>query len=177
METTAPPRWLLRTIRCIDALGDWSGKLFCWLIVPMIAGVSYEVFARYLFNAPTIWAYDLTYMLYGSHFMLGAAYTLGKKGHVRTDFFYDRWSPRTQGWIDAVSYLFFFFPAMLFFFIMGLDEARHSWSILEKSDASPWRPPIYPFKSVLPVTACLLLIQGVAEFLKSAYAALRGKWL
>ena len=177
METNAPPRWLLRTIRFIDTIGDWSGKIFCWLIVPMILGVSYEVFVRYVFNAPTVWAYDATYMLYGAHFMLGAAYTLSKGGHVRTDFFYANWSPRTQGWVDTVSYLCFFFPAMILFFVRGLDEAVHSWSILEKSDASPWRPPLYPLKTVLPITAGLMLIQGVAEFLKSAHAALKGRWL
>ena len=117
METSAPPRWLLRTIRFIDTIGDWSGKIFAWLIVPMIVGVSYEVFVRYVFNAPTIWAYDVTYMLYGSHFMLGAAYTLSKGGHVRTDFFYANWSQRTQGWVDAVSYLLFFFPKLTMEFL------------------------------------------------------------
>lgn len=173
-----PPKALLFIIRLIDStVGEWSGKLFAWLIVPMIGGVTYEVFARYLFNAPTIWAYDITYMLYGSHFMLGAAYTLYKGGHIRTDFFYNNWSPRVQGRVDAISYLLFFFPGIFFFLLSGWDEALHSWSILEKSDASPWRPPLYPFKTVIPFTALILLLQGVSEFLKSAYAALKGEWL
>ena len=178
MIEKSPPKTLLFIIRLIDfTVGEWSGKLFAWLIVPMIGGITYEVFARYLFNAPTILAYDITYMLYGSHFMLGAAYTLYKRGHIRTDFFYSNWSPRVQGRVDAISYLLFFFPGMLFFLLAGWDEALYSWSILEKSDASPWRPPLYPFKSVIPFTAFLLLLQGVSEFLKSAYAALRGEWL
>lgn len=173
----APPRALLLTIRLIDStIGQWSGRLFAWLIVPLVLGLTYEVFARYLFRAPTIWAYDVAYMLYGSHFMLGAAYTLYKGGHIRTDFFYANWSVRTQGWIDTVSYLLFFFPGIFFLFLFGLTEARYSWSILETSEASPWRPPIYPLKTVIPLTAVLLFLQGVSEFLKSSYAALRGRW-
>lgn len=176
MET--PPKWLLVTIRLIDStVGEWSGKIFAVLIIPMVVVLTYEVFARYLFGAPTVWAYDITYMLYGSHFMLGAAYALVKGAHIRTDIFYAKWSARRQGFIDATLYLLFFFPGMIFFFIAGWDEARHAWEILEKSDASPWRPPLYPFKTVIPVAALFLLIQGISEFLKSSYAALRGKWL
>lgn len=175
MEQTV--KALIKIIKTIDTIGEWSGKVVALLILPLVFGLTYEVTLRYVFKAPTVWAFDLTYMLYGSLFMLGAAYTLKKKGHIRTDILYDRWSPRRQGWIDAVSYLFLFFPGMIFFFIAGLDAAIHAWSILEKSDASPWRPPLYPLKTVLPVTAILLLIQGVSEFLKSLYAAIRGEWL
>lgn len=173
--TEPPPKALVATVRLIDrTVGEWSGKIFCWLIIPMVGGLTYEVLARYVFNAPTIWAYDLTYMLYGSHFMLGAAYALYTGGHIRTDIFYDKWSPRTQGTVDASLYLFLFFPGMFFFFIAGWEEAWLSLQLLETSDASPWRPPIYPFKMVLPISALLLLLQGVSEFLKSAYAAWRG---
>lgn len=147
------------------------------MIVPLVGGLTYEVIARYFFNAPTSWAYDLTYMLYGAHFMLGAAYTLAKGGHIRTDFFYANWSPRRQGWIDALGYLLFFFPGIFLFFLAGWENALHSWSIREVSEASPWRPPIYPFKMIVPVSALLLLLQGVAEFLKSLYAARKGAWL
>lgn len=174
----APPKALVAIVRLIDTtIGEWSGQIFCWLIIPMVGGLTYEVTVRYAFNAPTIWAYDITYMLYGSHFMLGAAYTLYKGGHIRTDIFYGKWSPRTQGLIDATLYLLFFFPGMVFFFRSGLSEALYSLSLLETSDASPWRPPLYPFKMVIPFTALLLLIQGISEFLKSLYAARRGKWL
>jgi TRAP-type mannitol/chloroaromatic compound transport system permease small subunit len=114
-------------------------------------------------------------MLYGTHFMLGAAYTLYKGGHIRTDVFYQTWSHRTRGLIDAALYLFFFFPGMAFFLWMGLQEALHSWDIREVSNESPWRPIIYPFKTVIPVTALLLIIQGISEFLKSGWAALKGK--
>ena len=171
----APARTLAAIVRAIDGLASWSGRLFCWMVIPLVVALTYEVFARYVFHAPTIWAYDVAYMVYGSYFMLGAAYTLYKGGHIRTDIFYQYWSVRTRGRIDATLYLLFFFPGMALFFWMGLQEALHSWDIREVSDASPWRPILYPFKAVIPISLLLLMIQGISEFLKSAYAALTGK--
>jgi TRAP-type mannitol/chloroaromatic compound transport system permease small subunit len=141
----------------------------------MTIAVTWEVVARHFFRAPTIWAFDVTYMLYGTHFMIGTAYTLMRVGHVRTDMLYANWSIRRQNWIDAVGYLFFFFPAMVLLFYFGWQEFHHSWSIGETSDASPWRPIVYPFKGVIPLTAALLLLQGIAEFLKSMYAIRTGR--
>lgn len=168
--------WLLRVTSALDLIGEWSGRIFAWLIIPLMLGLVYEVFSRYLFHKPTVWAYDITYMLYGGMFMLGAAYTLLKKGHIRTDIFYNRFSPRWQGIVDGVLYLLFFFPGIAFFLWAGLDEALHSWDIREKSFASPWRPPLYPLKMAVPLAAALLLVQGMSEFLKSVYAALKGRW-
>jgi TRAP-type mannitol/chloroaromatic compound transport system permease small subunit len=173
-----PPRVLRRIVRLIDhTIGEWSGRLFCWLILPMVVGLTYEVIVRKVFSAPTDWAYEATYMLYGSHFMLGVAYALHKGAHIRTDVLYNRWSVRTRGLVDATLYLVFFFPGMLFFLLSGGNEAVHSWLIGERSDASPLRPPIYPFKAVIPAMALLVLVQGVSEFLKSAYAARTGRAL
>lgn len=172
-----PPERLLKTIRTIDRVAEVCGRGFAWLVVPLTLGLTYEVVARYVFNAPTVWAFDIAYMLYGSHFMLGAGYTLLKKGHIRTDIFYEKWSPRTQGWVDAVSYLVLFFPGVVLFFWASWELALHSVMIRELSDASPWRPPIYPFKMVVPISAILLLLQGVSEFLKSVWAARHGEWL
>lgn len=163
------------TVRVIDMISDWSGRATAWLIVPMTIAVTWEVTARHFFRAPTIWAFDVTYMLYGTHFMLGTAYTLMRVGHVRTDMLYQNWSIRRQNLIDAIGYLFFFFPAMVFFLYFGWQEAAHSWAIREASDASPWRPIVYPFKTVIPVTALLLIIQGTGEFLKSLYAIRTGR--
>src|SRR5690348_16581149 len=95
------PQGLLATIRAIDKVALWSGRIVAWLIVPMLLSLSYEVFARYLFEAPTIWAYDMTYMLYGTFIMLGSAFTLLRKGHIRTDSFYAAWSVKRQGAVDA----------------------------------------------------------------------------
>lgn len=162
-------------VRIIDKIAVWSGKILGWLVFPLVGGLVYEVFARYMFNAPTIWAYEMTYMLYGGIFMLGAAYTLFKGSHIRTDILYSKWSARRKGIIDAFMYLFFFFPGIILFFILGWDYASHSWAIGEVSDSSPWRQPIYPFKTVLPVSAFLLLIQGVSEFIKAVYSARHGR--
>lgn len=165
-----------KVVRAIDKMSHWSGRIVSYLVYPMVGGLSYEVFARYLFHAPTDWAYDVTYMLYGTIFMLGAAYTLLNKGHIRTDLFYNKFSPRKQGMIDAVMYLVLFFPGMIFFLVAGIDYAAHSWITHERATLSPWRPIIYPFKTVIPVTALLLLIQGMSEFLKSIHAAKKGEW-
>jgi len=175
VRADGPPSALVSVVRVIDAISDSSGRIVAWLIIPLMVGTTYEVFARYLFNAPTIWAYDTSYMLYGSHFMLGAAYTLLKGGHIRTDIFYQNWSPRTQGRVDALLYVLLFFPGMIFFFWMGAQEGVQSLLIGERSDASPWRPVVYPLKLVIPVTALLILNQGVSEFIKSAHLALRGR--
>lgn len=173
-----PPKALVLIVRFIDYwIGEWSGRIFAWLVIPMVGALVFEVFARYLFNAPTIWAYEITFMTYGSHFMLGAAYTLYKGKHIRTDILYQMYSVRWQGIVDASLYLFLFFPGMIFFLWAGYGEAAHSWMLGERSDASSWRPIIYPFMTVMPVTAGLLLLQGISEFLKSLDAAIRGKWL
>ena len=163
------------TVETIDKIADWSGQATAWLIIPMTIAVTWEVVARHFFSAPTIWAFDVTYMLYGTHFMLGTAYTLMRIGHVRTDMLYQNWSIRRQNWVDAIGYVFFFFPAMAFLFYYGWQEASHSWSIGETSDASPWRPIVYPFKTVIPLTALLLIVQGVGEVLKNVYAIRTGR--
>ncbi|MBI2197785.1 MAG: TRAP transporter small permease subunit [Candidatus Rokubacteria bacterium] len=170
-----PPAAVLKIVGTIDTLSEWSGRIFCWLVIPLVLGLTYEVISRYAFDAPTAWAYDVGYMLYGGHFMLGAAYTLLHKGHIRTDFFYEHWSTRRQGWVDACCYLFLFFPGLFFFLLAGWDNAWHSFSIGETSEASPWRPILWPFKMAMPAAAVLLLLQGVSEFLKSAWAAKTGR--
>jgi TRAP-type mannitol/chloroaromatic compound transport system permease small subunit len=172
-----PPAWLIRVVRVIDGFSEWSGKAVAWLIFPLFLGLTYEGVARYLFNAPTLWAYDLSYMLYGALFMLGAHYTLLKGAHIRTDMLWEKFSPRTKGRIDAVAYIFFFFPAMILLFYASVDEAWHSWRMGELSEQTAWRPILWPFKAVVPLTSFLLLIQGVSELLKSLYAARTGRFL
>jgi TRAP-type mannitol/chloroaromatic compound transport system permease small subunit len=129
-----------RLVAAIDGLSTAAGWLAGWLILPMIFGVAYEVVARYAFNAPTRWAGTLTYMLYGSQFMLAAAYTLRAGGHIRTDVFYERWSARTRAIVDALSYVLFFFPGMLFVLYAGAVVAWESWRIRERAGAFPLYP-------------------------------------
>jgi len=167
----------IRLVRSVDRFTDWTGTLIAWLNVPLVAVVVYEVAARYLFSAPTIWSFDLTYMLYGAIFMLGAAYALHKGAHIRTDFFFERWSVRTRGVIDSAAYLLFFFPALALFLAVSGGEAWYAFEIGETSEQTPWRPMLWPFKAIVPLTCLLLLIQGVSETIKSVYAARTGKEL
>jgi TRAP-type mannitol/chloroaromatic compound transport system permease small subunit len=162
-------RRLRRIVGVLDLPGLWAGKLVAWLIVPMIGALIIEVVMRYGFGRPTVWAYDITYMLYGALFMLGAAYTLGRNSHVRADFLFNVMSPRWQGMLDATFTLLLFFPAMLFFTLATYDYALVSWSRQERIPTSPWMPIIYPLKTVMPVTGALLIVQGVSELLKSTY--------
>ena len=169
-----PSPVLLATIRTIDRFTDRTGTIVSWLSVPLVGAVAYEVIARYLFNAPTIWAFDATYMLYGTLFMLGAAYALHKGAHIRTDLFWEQFSTRKKGVIDALSYVLFFFPGLATLLVISGHEAIYAWRINELSDQTPWRPILWPFKGVVPLACLLLLIQGVSEFLKSLYMARTG---
>src|SRR5919109_4133477 len=165
---------LIRTVRTIDKFTDVTGVWIAWLNLPLVAAVSYEVIARYAFNAPTIWSFDVTYMLYGTIFMLGAAYALHKGAHIRTDFFFEKWSTRTKGIIDSIAYIVFFFPAIFVFFIVSWNEGWYAFQIGETSEQTPWRPVLWPFKLVVPLACLLLLIQGISETIKSVYAARTG---
>ena len=164
----------IRLVRVIDKFTDTTGTWIAWLNVPLVLAVTYEVLARYLFNAPTIWSFDVTYMLYGTIFMLGAAYALHKGAHIRTDFFFEKWSIRTRGVIDSVAYLVFFFPALMVFFVVTWGEGWYAFGIGETSEQTPWRPILWPFKMVVPLTCLLLMIQGVSETIKSLFAARTG---
>src|SRR5262245_37605614 len=131
---------LIKMVRVIDKFTDATGSWIAWLNIPLVLAVAYEVLARYLFHAPTIWAFDVTYMLYGTIFMLGAAYALHKGAHIRTDFFYDRWTVRTKGMVDSISYVVFFFPSLLLFLVASGGEAWYAYTIKETSEQTPWRP-------------------------------------
>ena len=162
------------TIELIDRFASYIGRATAWLIIPMTIAVTWEVVARHFFRAPTIWAFDVTYMLYGALFMLGAAYALHKGAHIRTDFLWEKWSVRTRGLIDAIAYVVFFFPSLIVLFFVSFHEASYAWQILETSEQTAWRPLLWPFKAVVPLTCALLLIQGVSETVKSLYAARTG---
>jgi len=169
-----PSPRLVRIVNVVDKFTDTTGTWVAWLNVPLVLAVAYEVFARYLFNAPTVWSFDVTYMLYGTIFMLGAAFALHKGAHIRTDFFFEKWSVKTKGTIDAVAYVVFFFPSILVFGWVGWTEGYYAFSIGEVSEQTPWRPILWPYKMVIPLTCLLLLIQGVSETIKSVYAARTG---
>ena len=164
-----------RAVRAIDRFAELSGVAVAWLMVPLIFAVVYEVVARYAFAAPTLWSFDVTYMLYGAMFMLGAAYALRIGAHIRTDFFWERWSLRTRGVIDSIAYSVFFFPGIALFLWVGWDEAWYAYEISELSEQTPWRPLLWPLKACVPIAAALLLLQGISELTKSLFAALMGR--
>jgi TRAP-type mannitol/chloroaromatic compound transport system permease small subunit len=164
----------IRIVRAIDGFTDFSGTLIAWLNLPLVFVVSYEVISRYGFGAPTIWSFDLTYMFYGTIFMLGSAYALHKGAHIRTDFLFEKWSIRTRGWIDSIAYIVFFFPSLVVFFVISGQEGWYAFTIGETSEQTPWRPILWPYKMVIPATCLLLLIQGISETIKSVYAARTG---
>jgi TRAP-type mannitol/chloroaromatic compound transport system permease small subunit len=166
-----PPRGLIKTVRVIDKFTDTTGTWVAWLSIPLVVVVAWEVISRYAFGAPTIWSFDLTYMLYGTIFMLGAAYALHKGAHIRTDFFFERWSIRTRNVIDSIAYIVFFFPSLILFLWVSAEEGWYAFEIGETSEQTPWRPILWPYKMVVPLACLLLLIQGVSETIKSVYAA------
>ena len=168
---------MLGYIQFADRLSGWFGKAFAWLILVMAIGVGYEVVARYGFNAPTSWAFDLSYITYGTLFMMGGAYTLSRGGHVRGDFLYRLWRPRTQARVELVLYFLFFFPGVLALIISGWKYAERSWRYMEVSVNSPAGIPIFQFKSVIVAAGILLLIQGIAQVFRCVICIRTGEWV
>lgn len=162
-------------LRRVDWLSEWSGKAVSWFSVALTLALTYEVIMRYAFNAPTVWAFDVSYMLGGTLFFAGAAYTLWSKGHVRIDILYLRFSPRGRALLDIIFTLIFFFPLWGILLVELIPYVYDSWASGERALESFWRPPIYPFKTVLPVGVALLLLQGIAEFIRSLNVAFKGK--
>ena len=163
-------------IRGIDVVSYWSGKVFAWLIVALTFVVSIEVFKRYILNAPTAWIFDFNNMLYGTLFMLCGAYTLAAAGHVRADFIYIYLKPRAQATLDLVLYILFFIPGILGLIYAGADFAADSWRIGEHSTVTAEGPPVYHFKTVIPVAGVLVMVQGIAEILRCILCLRTGTW-
>ncbi|MCB1415964.1 MAG: TRAP transporter small permease subunit [Nitratireductor sp.] len=163
-------------IRTVDTVSDWTGKIVCLLVVPIMLAMVYEVVSRKIFVAPTLWAFDISRMLYGTSFMLGAAYGLMRGLHIRADFLYRGLSERMQGRIDLVLYVLLFMPSMLFLLYAGYEFALKSIMQGERAGDSTWAPIVWPVKSALAAGVFLLLVQGVSEILKAWYAATRGRW-
>ncbi len=168
---------MIRYIRFADGVSAWFGKAFAWLIVLMTFGTSYEVFVRYVLGSPTPWALDVSFIMYGTLFMMGGAYTLSRGQHVRGDFLYRTWQPKTQAKVDLVLYIFFFFPGVLALVFTGWKYSSRSWSYTEVSVNSPAGIPIFQFKSVLVAAGLLLVIQGVAQIFRCILAIRNNEWI
>lgn len=163
-------------VKFADSLSAAFGKVFGWLIIMMTFAMSYEVLVRYAFNRPTSWSLDVSFIMYGTLFMMGGAYTLSRNGHVRGDFLYRLWPARVQASVDLVLYFFFFFPGVLALVFTGWKYAARSWSYTEVSVNSPAGVPIYQFKSVLVAAGLLLTIQGIAQVCRCILCIREGFW-
>ena len=164
-------------IFAIDKFSQWVGHAFAWCVITMTFGVGYEVFVRYVLRDPTSWAFDLSYMMYGTLFMMGGAYTLSRGGHVRGDFIYRLWKPRTQARVELVLYFLFFFPGVLALIIAGWKYAERSWRYMEVSVNSPAGIPIFQFKTVIVVAGVLMFLQGIAQVFRCILCIRSGEWL
>lgn len=160
----------------IDAISTWVGKGAAWLVVGLMLLVCAEVFKRYLLNMPTAWIFDASNMFYGTLFMLCGAYTLAQNGHVRGDFLYSSMKPRTQAAFDIILYVIFFIPGIAALVYAGTSYAGASWKILEHSAVTADGPPIYPFKTVIPIAGALVLLQGLAEIVRCVVCLKTGEW-
>lgn len=174
-----------RAIRYIDILSTWVGKTFAWCILVLTFAYTYEVVVRYVFNNPTAWAFDISYIMYGALFMMGGAYTLARDAHVRGDVIFRLWPPRMQATIEIVLIVLFLFPGIAALVYAGYDYAAASWSYRpygfdgpagEISVNSPIGVPVAPLKTILPVAAFFVLIQGIAEFLRCIVCLREGAW-
>src|SRR6185436_127226 len=163
-------------LHTIDGISTWVGKAFAWLMIVLMVVVCVEVFKRYILNAPTAWIFDVENMFYGTCFMLCGAYTLAQNAHVRGDFLYSSMRPRTQAGLDLALYLIFFVPGIAALIYAGYDYAGDSWRIAEHSNVTADGPPVYHFKTVIPIAGALVMLQGVAEIVRFIVCLQTGQW-
>lgn len=166
-----------RFIYTIEGLNVWVGRAFGWCILILTLSVSYEVFVRYVLNAPTVWAMDMMIQMYGALFLMAGPYALAQDAHVRGDFIYRLMPVKTQARIDLVLYVLFFFPGMLALFWFGAEIAADSWRYKEVSWNSPARIQIYFFKTLIPIAGFLLMLQGASEICRCILAIKKGEWM
>jgi TRAP-type mannitol/chloroaromatic compound transport system permease small subunit len=160
----------------VDRISTFIGQFFSWLVVGLTALIGYEVFSRYVLNSPHAWAFDAMIMMYGTMFMMAGAYTLSKNGHVRGDILYGFLKPRTQAIFDLILYVIFFIPGVIALAYAGYGYAADSWRILEHSSITADGPPLYPFKTIIPLAGVILLFQGIVEIFRCVVCIQQGEW-
>jgi TRAP-type mannitol/chloroaromatic compound transport system permease small subunit len=160
----------------IDGISTWLGKAAAWLIILLMTVVCVEVFKRYIMNMPTAWIFDADNIIYGTLFMLCGAYTLAQNAHVRGDFLYSSMRPRLQAGLDLALYVVFFLPGIAALIYAGADYAADSWRIAEHSNVTADGPPVYHFKTVIPIAGALVMLQGIAEVVRCVVCLQTGKW-
>jgi len=167
---------MTRILHFIDSLSAWFGKAFAWCIVILTFSTCYEVFVRYVLNAPTVWAFDMSVQMYGALFMMCGAYALSQGAHVRGDVLYRLLPKKTQAKIDFVLYILFLMPGALALIFYGYGFASDSWFYKEVSWSSPARIQIYYFKTLIPIGGLLVLLQGIAEAVRCLICIKTGEW-
>ncbi len=160
----------------IDKISTFAGQFFSWLIVALTFMISWEVFSRYFLDNPHAWAFDVMSMMYGSLFMMAGAYTLSKNGHVRGDVLYGFFPPRLQAGLDLALYILFFVPGVFALAYAGYGYAADSWAINEHSNITANGPPVYPFKTIIPIAGGILLLQGLVEIVRCILCLQTGQW-
>jgi TRAP-type mannitol/chloroaromatic compound transport system permease small subunit len=160
----------------IDKISTFVGQAFSWLIVSLTLLITWEVFSRYVLDKPHSWAFDVMIIMYGTLFMMAGAYTLAKAGHVRGDVLYGFFEPRTQATIDLVLYVLFFIPGVIALTYAGYTFAAESWAMNEHSSITAEGPPIYPFKTMMPLAGAFLLVQGIVEIIRCVICIQQGHW-
>jgi len=160
----------------VDKVSTWVGHAFSFLILGLTLQVTWEVFSRYALDDPHAWAFDVMSMFYGTMFMMAGAYTLAKNGHVRGDVLYGFFTPRTQATIDLILYIVFFLPGVFALTYAGYFYAEESWRINEHSTITYEGPPLYPFKTVIPVAGAFVLMQGIVEIIRCVLCLRDGVW-
>ena len=160
----------------VDKVSTFIGHCFSWLVIGLTALIGFEVFSRYVLNSPHAWAFDAQIMMYGTMFMMAGAYTLAKNGHVRGDILYGFLKPRTQAIFDLILYIVFFIPGVIALAYAGYGYAADSWRILEHSSITADGPPLYPFKTIIPIAGVVLLVQGIVEILRCVVCIREGEW-
>jgi TRAP-type mannitol/chloroaromatic compound transport system permease small subunit len=160
----------------IDRISTWVGQAFSWLILALSLLMTYEIFSRRFFESPHAWVFDAQLQLYGIAFMMAGAYTLSKSGHVRGDVLYGFFSPRVQAAIDLTLYVAFFIPGVLALTFAGTFYAADAWKIREMSSVMVDGPPIYTFKSFIPLAGALMIVQGAAEIARCVMCLRAGEW-
>jgi TRAP-type mannitol/chloroaromatic compound transport system permease small subunit len=160
----------------IDKVSTLIGHTFSWLIVGLTLLITWEVFSRYALDNPHAWAFDIMIQMYGTLFMMAGAYTLSQNGHVRGDVLYGFFTPRVQATIDLTLYVIFFIPGVIALTYAGFFYAGDSWRILEHSSITAEGPPLYLFKTVIPVAGAIVLVQGIVEIIRCAMCLKAGDW-
>lgn len=167
---------MTRILHFIDSLSAWTGRAFAWCIVVLTFATCYEVFVRYALNAPTVWAFDMSVQMYGALFMMAGAYALSQDAHVRGDVIYRLMPIKVQAGIDLLLYILFLLPGAVALVYYGYGFAADSWFYKEVSWSSPSRIQIYFFKTLIPISGTLLLLQGFAEAVRCIQCIKTGQW-